>query len=87
MTERGTSFAFQGVVTQITATMRLSSGWSGQHSLLDYSCKLSPFRAGLLTLGDALLFLDKGQQIFLLKNTLTNNYRFMSINILDFTAG
>jgi|GEM_PF-5026203 len=26
------------VVTQITATMRLSSGWSGQHSLLDYSC-------------------------------------------------
>jgi hypothetical protein len=34
-----------------------------------------------------LLFLDKGQQIFLLKNTLTNNYRFMSINILDFTAG
>ncbi len=38
-----------GVVTQITATMRLSSGWSGQYSLFDYSCKLSPFRAGLLT--------------------------------------
>ncbi|MDD1457553.1 hypothetical protein MEN95_21970, partial [Dolichospermum sp. ST_sed7] len=49
-TEQGTSFAFRGVVTQITATMRVNSGWSGQHGLLDYSCKPSPFRAGLLTL-------------------------------------
>ena len=49
MTEQGTSYAFQGVVTQITATMRLGSGWSGQYDLLDYSCKLSPVRAGLLT--------------------------------------
>ncbi|MDD1469402.1 PhoD-like phosphatase N-terminal domain-containing protein, partial [Dolichospermum sp. ST_sed5] len=49
MTEQGTSFAFRGVVTQITATLRLRSGWSGQHGLLDYSCKPSPFRAGLLT--------------------------------------
>jgi hypothetical protein len=39
-----------GVVTQITATLRLRSGWSGQYGLLDYSCKPSPFRAGLLTL-------------------------------------
>ncbi len=46
-----------GVVTQITATLRLPStslrasrsGWSGQYGLLDYSCKPSPFRAGLLT--------------------------------------
>ncbi|MDD1439365.1 hypothetical protein MEO93_03060 [Dolichospermum sp. ST_sed3] len=30
--------------------MRVNSGWSGQHGLLDYSCKPSPFRAGLLTL-------------------------------------
>ena len=36
-------------MTQITATLRLRSGWSGQHGLLDYSCKPSPFRAGLLT--------------------------------------
>jgi len=49
MTEQGTSYAFRGVVTQITATLRLRSGWSGQHGLLDYSCKPSPFRAGLLT--------------------------------------
>ena len=40
-----------GVVTQITATLRLCSGWSGQYSLFDFSCKLSPFRAGLLTIG------------------------------------
>jgi hypothetical protein len=39
----------QGVVTQITATLRLRSGWSGQYGLLDSSCKPSPFRAGLLT--------------------------------------
>jgi len=39
-----------GVVTQITATMRVNSGWSGQYGLLDYSCKPSPFKAGLLTL-------------------------------------
>ena len=46
-----------GVVTQITATLRLpstslrasGSGWSGQYGLLDFSYKLSPFRAGLLT--------------------------------------
>ena len=49
MTEQGTSYAFRGVVTQITATLRLRSGWSGQYSLFDFSCKLSPFRAGLLT--------------------------------------
>jgi hypothetical protein len=57
MTEQGTSYAFRGVVAQITATLRLPStplraghsGWSGQHGLLDYSCKPSPFRAGLLT--------------------------------------
>ena len=36
-------------MTQITATLRLCSGWSGQYSLFDFSCKLSPFRAGLLT--------------------------------------
>ena len=36
-------------MTQITATLRLSLGWSGQYGLLDYSCKPSPFRAGLLT--------------------------------------
>jgi len=36
-------------VTQITATMRVNSGWSGQYGLLDYSCKPSPFRDGLLT--------------------------------------
>ena len=44
-------------MAQITATLRLPStplraghsGWSGQHGLLDYSCKPSPFRAGLLT--------------------------------------
>jgi len=50
MTEQGTSYAFRGVVTLITATLRLRSGWSGQYGLLDYSCKPSPFRAGLLTL-------------------------------------
>jgi hypothetical protein len=38
-----------GVVTQITATMRVNSGWSGQYGLLDFSYKPSPFRAGLLT--------------------------------------
>ncbi|QSV71881.1 MAG: hypothetical protein HEQ20_15420 [Aphanizomenon flos-aquae KM1D3_PB] len=32
--------------------MRVNSGWSGQYGLLDYSCKPSPFRAGLLTVGD-----------------------------------
>ncbi|WP_272073914.1 hypothetical protein [Nodularia spumigena] len=57
MTEQRTSFAFEGVVTPITATLafgnakgeRLRSGWSGQYGLLDYSYKPSPFRAGLLT--------------------------------------
>ena len=54
-----------GVVTQITATLRLPStslprlrsaqvrasrsGWTGQYGLLDFSYKPSPFRAGLLT--------------------------------------
>ena len=44
-----------GVVTQITATMRVNSGWSGQYGLLDYSCRPSPFRAGLLTT-DSLIY-------------------------------
>ncbi|KHG39970.1 hypothetical protein OA07_07475 [Aphanizomenon flos-aquae 2012/KM1/D3] len=66
MTERGTSFAFQGVVTQITATMRVNSGWSGQHGLLDYSCKPSPFRAGLLTLLDVLAADFDNKEVFYL---------------------
>jgi hypothetical protein len=37
-----------GVVTQITATLRLTFRVV-QYSLFDFSCKLSPFRAGLLT--------------------------------------
>jgi len=49
MTEQGTSFAFRGVVTQITFTPRLRLGWSGQHSLLDFSCKLSGLSQELLT--------------------------------------
>ena len=61
MTEQGTSFASQGVVTQITFTQQLRLGWSGQYSLLDFSYKLSPFRAELLTvIKSSCLLKDQG---------------------------
>ena len=61
-----------GVVTQITATLRLCLGWSGQYSLFDFSCKLSPFSPGLLTICLMITKLAYAQKIVLPRQNYDN---------------